>query len=54
MFGGWLPSRVVGRVDKLTMHWQYLPMLVWCGQQHGVVIMETFLNHDSSPCGCNH
>lgn len=30
MFNEWLPSRVVGKVDKLTMHWQYLPVLVWC------------------------
>lgn len=37
MFDGWLPSKVVGRVDKLTMHRQYLPMLVWCDVGSGMV-----------------
>ncbi len=37
MFDGWLPSRVVGRVDKLTVHRQYLPMLVWCDVGSGMV-----------------
>lgn len=30
MFDGRLPSKVVGKVDKLTMHRQYLPALVYC------------------------
>ena len=37
MFDGWLPSRVAGRVDKHTMHWQYLPMLEWCGVSSSMV-----------------
>ena len=37
MFDAWLPSRVAGRVDKLTMHWQYLPVLVWCDVSSSMV-----------------
>lgn len=37
MFDGWLPSRVAGRVDELTMHWQYLPVLVWCDVSSSMV-----------------
>lgn len=49
MFDGWLPSKVVGRVDRLTMHKAIFTRasLVWRGQQLGEVIMEPILNSET-------